>query len=214
MFFTHQSFQEFLAAQYAWEKPEAKNQVIGEMWQPRWREVLKFLVWLDESGEMLRAIYPGPDMDNVLYSRLFLAAQCLSEDIRGETAFSREVFDGLMDLAVKPPFISQAVTALIRLDIPSNRKRLIQLLANQRFLLLEILNQGPPLIQKIVYLLEPFLKDENPSIRFKVAAIILDILKNMPRGWVPAMAQGLEAEDVPISESAIVDLTQHLEDKE
>lgn len=83
LFFTHQSFQEFLAARYAMLNSAARERLLQQMWQPRWREVLKFMVGLDDTGKVIEAVYPGPKADNLIFSRLFLAVACLPEDPRG-----------------------------------------------------------------------------------------------------------------------------------
>jgi hypothetical protein len=54
------------------------EKVLEEMWNPKWREVIKFLAGL-KGEEIIEKIYPGPEKDNVIYSRLFLAAECCLE---------------------------------------------------------------------------------------------------------------------------------------
>jgi hypothetical protein len=206
LFFTHQSFQEFLAAQYAWAKPEAKNQVIGQMWQPRWREVLKFLVGMDRRGEVLQAIYPGPEADNLIHSRLFLAAACLPEDRRGDTDFSRQVLDRLAALAEGPPFDGPAVAALVRLDSEAGRQRLAGLLGQKKLrenILKGIAALPPPLPAGLASLLAPHLEDKHEYVRWAAARTLGQIGERLPPEIISALARRLEDDsDWVRSESA------------
>ncbi len=115
LFFTHQSFQEFLAAQYISESEDSKrlDTVINEMWSPKWREVIKFLAGI-RGQEIVEKIYSqGNDKeDNIIHSRLFLAAECLAEvrEARGE--LKEEINQKLKELVRIEPFRFDAIIAL------------------------------------------------------------------------------------------------------
>ena len=114
LFFTHQSFQEFLAAQYVSESEDSERleAVINEMWSPKWREVIKFLAGI-RGQEIVEKIYSqGNDKeDNIIHSRLFLAAECLAEvrEARGE--LKEEINQKLQELIRIEPFRFDAIIA-------------------------------------------------------------------------------------------------------
>ncbi|WP_306534708.1 HEAT repeat domain-containing protein [Geobacter sp.] len=110
LFFTHQSFQEFLAAQYAADKPEEINRILTERWHPKWAEVIRFLAGL--LGEsIIQRILAEPD--NVIHSNLFLAARCAPEIEKPTPTLTQEIKEQLLELAEKEPFCEAASTALV-----------------------------------------------------------------------------------------------------
>ncbi len=76
LFFTHQSFQEFLAAKYAVAHPECVDKILTERWHPKWAEVIRFLAGLQGEVLVQRLL---TESDNVIHSNLFLAARCAGE---------------------------------------------------------------------------------------------------------------------------------------
>ena len=109
LFFTHQSFQEFIAAQYINEGKERIEMVINERWSPKWKEVIKFLAGI-RGQEIVEKIYSKKD--NSIHSQLFLAAECLAEvrDVRGE--IKEEINSKIRDLIKIEPFRIDAISAL------------------------------------------------------------------------------------------------------
>ena len=81
--FTHQSFQEYLAAEWASRTEERTSHLLDEYWAPKWREVIKFLAGTEEGEKIVKQIYPGPESDNAIHSRLFLAAELALHVPRG-----------------------------------------------------------------------------------------------------------------------------------
>jgi HEAT repeat protein len=80
LLFTHQSFQEFLAARYlAKDKNrEVLTRVLEESWNPKWRESILFLAGL-LGQEIPKKLFSNPEDDDILHSHLFLAAACCAE---------------------------------------------------------------------------------------------------------------------------------------
>jgi hypothetical protein len=123
--FTHQSFQEFLAAQYVNEHEECLEKVLGEMWNPKWREVIKLLAGL-RGREVVERIYSGKD--NAIYSRLFLAAGCLAEVKQLKSDTKEKIASKVKELVAIEPFGLDAISALGHLgDVP----RLVSLLRDK-----------------------------------------------------------------------------------
>ena len=110
--FTHQSFQEFLAAQYISEHAELIDKVLDEMWAAKWREVIKFLAGL-RGEEVIERIFSG--QDNVIHSRLFLAAEAVPEAKELEGKTKESITAKVEELARKEPFDLHAISALGRL---------------------------------------------------------------------------------------------------
>ena len=78
LWFTHQSFQEYLAARWIaeqWERGDEGliDKVVTECWKPHLEEPLKFLAGL-KGAAFIKRLYPGPACDNLIHARLFLAA--------------------------------------------------------------------------------------------------------------------------------------------
>ncbi len=78
LYFSHQSFQEYLAAEYIsqYGNEHLFDKVIAEKWNPKWKEVLRFLMGFKGQITIERILN---EKDNPFYSKLFLAAELLSE---------------------------------------------------------------------------------------------------------------------------------------
>ncbi|MCX5674655.1 MAG: ATP-binding protein [Planctomycetota bacterium] len=118
--FTHQSFQEYLAAEWASRSEERTSHVIDEYWNPKWRDVIKFLAGKDRE-KIVRRIYPSPESDNPIHSRLFLAAECA-----GETSISINLENALVTeachLSADQVFQDQALKALMDMNTPRSHE--------------------------------------------------------------------------------------------
>ena len=130
LFFTHQSFQEFLAAKHAARTSQAVEQVLNERWHPKWAEVIRFLAGL--KGEpILEKILAEPD--NVICSNLFLAARCMSEVKTPSARLANPIKAKLFELTKIEPFRLDAILALGGLGRLLNHddvKRVIQWVGN------------------------------------------------------------------------------------
>lgn len=76
LYFTHQSFQEYLAAEYISTNDSLIDHLLAEKWNPKWKETIKFLTGL-RGQEIIERILE--ERDNVIYSKLFLAAEIFLE---------------------------------------------------------------------------------------------------------------------------------------
>ena len=75
--FTHQSFQEYLATEYiCQEGNELIHHVLSEKWNPKWKEVIKFLVGI-KGDTIIKQILS--ESDNPIHSKLFFAAELAPE---------------------------------------------------------------------------------------------------------------------------------------
>jgi hypothetical protein len=116
LYFTHQSFQEFLAAKWAARSRDKVSHILDEIWNPKWREVIKFLAGL--LGEkFVKQIYSRGCKDNCLHSRLFLAAECCKE-LGKEIQIEKRLFVELTKLTQVSPFEKDAIIAISCLSIP------------------------------------------------------------------------------------------------
>ena len=109
--FTHQSFQEFLAALYLAEDKhqDEMHRVLAERWNPKWEQVIRFLVGL--TGEQtLEALIKGTE--NAIYTNLFLAASCLCEVKTVSTINIKRIELGLVPLVAQIPFRQDALRAI------------------------------------------------------------------------------------------------------
>ena len=109
LFFTHQSFQEFLAAQHLAKDTQEVQLVLAERWHPKWREVIRFLSGL--CGESIIRQIRAPS-DNLIHADLFLAARCLP-DVKSVSPDLREsVVNDLAALVCGSVFDTEAVESL------------------------------------------------------------------------------------------------------
>lgn len=107
LYFTHQSFQEFLSAQYAAKDEKLIEKIVREQWNPKWFETLKFLSGI-KGADIIKRIYPEGCKDNIIYSRLFLAVKCavetqISKDLRDR------LFKKLEELSIRYFFTDSLV---------------------------------------------------------------------------------------------------------
>ena len=112
LLFTHLSFQEFLAAQYAKEHQVAYDQVLQEHWNPKWAEVMRFLAGLTGESLMQQIL---TRRDNVIHSNLFLGARCAHEVNNLSPRLKKYIEGQLLALAERPPFDFSAIAGLDQL---------------------------------------------------------------------------------------------------
>jgi HEAT repeat protein len=129
LFFTHQSFQEFLAAQYAPDKPQAIEQILAERWHPKWAEVIPFLAGL-KGESIVEKILAEPD--NIIHSNLFLAALCGREMKKLSVNVFGPLTARLMELAQTEPFRRRAIQAVSGLNRSLDKKQIEWLVSRLR----------------------------------------------------------------------------------
>ena len=114
LFFTHQSFQEYLAAKCAEEDEIKINHILDEIWNPKWKEVVKFLAgYIGE--DFVKKIYQPGCKDNCIHSHLLEAAECCRE-LGCPTEIESFLLSELLKLMREPPFISPAVFGISSLN--------------------------------------------------------------------------------------------------
>jgi len=128
-YFSHQSFQEYLAAKWATQEGRRIAYILDRMWDPKWKEVIKFLAGL--TGEdFVKRIYSPGCKDNCIHSRLFLAAGCYGEVSR-VSKLERLILRKLKDLLRQTAFRKDAIWALSRLNDEAATHFLIQAATNR-----------------------------------------------------------------------------------
>jgi hypothetical protein len=120
--FNHQSFQEYLAAEWATQSKKRFNYLIRNHWKPKWREVIKFLVGIvPDSEDVIRTIYTGPDCDNVIHSKLFFAAECAGE-ITISSKLENLLISKLHELSSVDIFEFSVIKALVKMKTEKSRR--------------------------------------------------------------------------------------------
>ena len=111
--FTHQSFQEYLAACWARRKDKRIDYIIANQWKIGWNGVIRFLAGI-EGKEFIHNLYPSREADNAIHEPLFLAATCCGEaKLKG--SYIDFIQSQLISL-IRKPFIKAALNALLNVE--------------------------------------------------------------------------------------------------
>lgn len=121
LFFNHMSFQEFLAAQHLNKHPKLIEEVLDEKWNPKWKEVIKFLAGL-RGEDIIRKVL---SQDNVIHSGLFLAAECAPEVMGISYELKNTIITMLIPLTKEYHFLEDTTTAISQLGDQSTISMLI-----------------------------------------------------------------------------------------
>jgi len=124
LYFSHQSFQEYLAAEWAHENEELKKHILDEMWNPKWKEVIKFLTGLGKE-HFIKKIYSPECKDNCIHAHLFLAADCCVE-LTEVCETEKCILKNLKSLLPKEYLLADVVSALSKLNDGSAIDLLVQ----------------------------------------------------------------------------------------
>ena len=111
LYFTHQSFQEYFAACYVKKKQAYVDIIVKQQWNPKWKEVIKFLAGLI-GIDFVRRIYSGKD--NVIHARLFLSIECLGEIKNGMEEYIEKLQKDLNKIPYQSPFVQPSVQRIIK----------------------------------------------------------------------------------------------------
>ncbi len=119
--FTHQSFQEFLAADWASRDETRITHILEECWNSKWKETIRFLAGRNEGHSVVDALIHS-HRDNIIHSRLFFAAQCARETGKEADDLKAELTERLLpllDTSMRRP----AVRSLLWLGSPASLSR-------------------------------------------------------------------------------------------
>jgi HEAT repeat protein len=213
IYFTHQSFQEFLAAQYTNDNEGLIEKVLKEKWNPKWREVIKFLTGL-RGEEIIEKIYPGSEEDNVIYSRLFLVAECIPEINRISERLKNAIADELWKLVYLKPFKSTAIKALGKLgDINKLKSLLLDKNSDVRGSAIEAIAQLKYRIDdEVIIQIAAMLKDEDWYVRGSAIRAIAELKDRIDDDAVSQIAAMLKDENSDVR-SAVIDALASLNDR-
>ena len=112
LYFTHTSFQEYLAAEWASHNPECLQEILDGMWNPKWKEVIRFLVGI-KGQEIIENILS--EKDNIIHSKLFLSA-VLVPDTEITPALRNRISQQIECLLSREPFKDDAEIYLTYVD--------------------------------------------------------------------------------------------------
>ena len=117
LLFSHQSFQEYLAAEWANMSEDRITYLIQNYWNPKYKETIKFLCGM-KNCETLRTMLhlSVAFFDNQIFSRLFFLAECMGEftnDLNDK--LEGRVTSILNSIARVAPFETKAIISLINI---------------------------------------------------------------------------------------------------
>jgi hypothetical protein len=127
LFFTHQSFQEYLAAEYASTDEILIDHILAEKWNLKWEETIKFITGL-RGQEIIERILK--EKDNIIHSKLFLSSKLILET-KVTGIIIRNITDQLEELRNDPIFASDANIYWVNI----NPKKAIEWLLKESYLM-------------------------------------------------------------------------------
>lgn len=126
--FTHQSFQEYLAAKHCSEDDESFALVLREKWNSKWKEVIRFLVGIRKQ-EVIREILA--EDDNIIYSNLFLAAElCVETNV--DSDLGNEIKIRLENVPDAPRYLYGTTKSYILIDPAQGIEKLFEIIKQKK----------------------------------------------------------------------------------
>ena len=116
LYFRHQSFQEYLAAEYIAKEPEKLMDILDDSLNPKWKNVLMFLAGQPERGnEIVERILSKEDAH---HRNIFLSAELFPEVIGVKSCLKEKLLDILYSLVYdkKNPFRYIVIQNMIHVD--------------------------------------------------------------------------------------------------
>jgi len=187
LYFSHQSFQEYLAAEYVGDNEQSEQDVIRDATDPKWKNVIKFLAGRKE-GKFIEKLAFSRFNEDVHHTRLFLAAECCAE-LNKQCNVEKAIFARLKNLLKEKAFYQKALGSLAYLNIKEALDLLINLSVQRASfhfskwkedLHLEAFNtlklvKGKMSVEQIHRLLEQLIKPDSPysldTIRYNLKSI-------------------------------------------
>ena len=166
IYFSHQSFQEYLAAEYISQDDDLIQKVLSEKWNPKWKEVIKFIVGIN-GQEIIEKILD--EKDNPIHSKLFFCAELVSE-VEINSTLRKKISQKIEILFEDPVFVKDAEKYWLYIDKEKALNRLVVRLKDKdpfvRQSYIETLGDlkdkvDSGIIKKIIDTLE----DENSKVR-------------------------------------------------
>lgn len=118
--FLHQSFQEYLAALWASVNSVGEDKLVDEYWNPKWKEVMRFLA--GRPGiQLVERIYRPAEQDTPIHSRLVAAARLADEQPEIPRALHSDIVVRLQQLLPHYVFGSAAHHSLVAMGTPSSQ---------------------------------------------------------------------------------------------
>ncbi len=192
LFFSHQSFQEYFAACYVRDTEGLIEHVIAESWNPKWQEVIKFLVGF-KGNDILKRLYYGSD--NVIHSKLFFSCECVPDTNDPEPEYIQILQDELHRIQFSDVLSHDLIKAAIYLN---DCNYVIKLLNDEdaRLVALPAIGQITGHIpKKIIDGMIELLNDPSKDICENVLKILGRINEPLPDRLIPLLFELLTEED-------------------
>jgi HEAT repeat protein len=166
LYFSHQSFQEYLAAEYISKSNDRVQQVLSEKWNPKWKEVIKFLTGL--KGQLIIENILS-EKDNMIHSKLFLSSE-LAQETEIDYELKKKISIELESLFEHPIYCKEAEICMSRVDVELILKKYLRKLKDNncdiRILAINFLIK---LVDKtnrnIINDITPLIDDKNSKVR-------------------------------------------------
>jgi len=213
IYFSHQSFQEYLAAEYISRNEGKIQQVLSEKWNPKWKEVIRFLTGIKGQGVIETIL---SEKDNSIHSKLFFSAE-LAIETDSSLDLKTEISKKIKELLDNPLFNDNADVYWAYINEKKALNRLIKRLKDDDKwsrrpaidALVELKEKiGSDIAKKIAGKLE----DENSEIRISAVSALGELKERVGSDIVKKIADRLEDEN-EMACCAVIKALGRLKDK-